>query len=325
MIAPTPSHCQHGQTKRFGRDRKGSQRFRCLICGKTWTEARPQPLGDMRIDKSKAVLCLRLLLEGNSIRSVERIVGVHRDTILGLLEMLGQRAVRYWASKMQNLPAMDVECDEIWGFIGCKEKTKVRKHKGEEFGDCYTFLAIERTNKLVLAYHVGKRSPDSTIRFSEALRRAVPGRCQLSTDGYGPYKYAIPDAFQGQVDFAQLVKIYGSQPTGGPSRYSPASIMGIRLHSVCGYPDASLVCTSHVERENLSIRMAIRRMTRLTNAHSKKWENHEYAMALWLLYYNFSRVHMTLGTTPAVAAGIADHAWSVEEFLGKLAICWEGE
>ncbi|MCG2683498.1 MAG: hypothetical protein L6306_07760 [Planctomycetales bacterium] len=275
----------------------------------------------MRIDRYKAVLCLRLLLEGNSIRSVERITRVNQNTIMSLLETIGRRAKRYWATKMQNLPAADVECDEVWAFIGCKEKTRQRKGYDERFGDAYTFTAIERNSKLLLAWHVGRRTPTETGIFAQRLRQAIDGRCQLSTDGYGPYATAVPYAFGGQVDFAQLIKIYGGPvKDGSNTRYSPAEIMSVRLHSVCGYPDASLVCTSHVERHNLSIRMEVRRFTRLTNAHSKKRENHEYHLAIYFLYYNFCRIHGTIKTTPAVKAGITDHPWALDELLDELAI-----
>ena len=273
----------------------------------------------MRIDKTKAVLCLRMLLEGNSIRSVERLVGVNRNTILGLLETLGKRALRYWETKMQNLPALDVECDETWGFVKCKEKTRLRKKYGDGCGDAYTYLAIERTSKLLLVWHVGRRAPIDTVWFADKLRLALAGRCQITTDGYPPYNSAIPDAFGGQIDFAQLIKIYGKQGDGPESRYSPGEIIDLKMHSVCGYPLPNLVCTSHVERCNLSIRMGVRRMTRLTNAHSKKWENHEYHLALYFLYYNFCRVHQTLKTTPAVKSGISSEVWAVEKLLEELA------
>ncbi len=316
MIAPA---CTHLHRKKHGRDRYGNQRYRCLLCGATWIQQQPKPLGEMRLAKDKAVLCLRLLLEGNSIRSVERITRVHQNTIMALLETVGRRAVRYWQTKMQNLPATDVEVDEIWGFVGCKEKTRNRQQYGDGCGDAYCFTAIERTTKLMLAWHLGRRTPSDTALFADRLRHAVTGRCQLTTDGFGPYRELIPAAFGGQVDFAQLIKIYGKQPDGPSVRYSPADIIGLRMRSVCGHPDISMVSTSFVERQNLNIRMAIRRMTRLTNAFSKKWENHEYHLALYFLYYDFCRVHITLKTTPAVAAGIATEKWSVERMLDEIA------
>ncbi len=314
------SACKHESSKKHGHDQHGKQRYRCLLCGATWLPVQLKLFGDMRIDKTKAVLCLRMLLEGNSIRSVERLTGVNRNTILGLLEVLGKRALRYWETKMQNLPAMDVECDETWGFVKCKEKTRSQNKYSEGCGDAYTFLAIERTNKLVLAWHIGRRTTLDTIQFTDKLRLAVSGRCQITTDGFAPYTSAIPDAFGGQIDFAQLIKIYGKQQgNDAEHRYSPGEIIDLKMHSVCGYPLPHLVCTSHVERQNLSIRMAVRRMTRLTNAHSKKWVNHEYHLALYFLYYNFCRVHITLKTTPAVAAGIKEKVMTVEDLLIELA------
>lgn len=204
MITPA---CRHDQVKRHGRDRNGNQWYRCVLCGKTWSADKPKLFGEMRIDKDKAILCLRLLLEGNNIRSTVRITRVSKNAILRLLETVGRRAIIYWRTQMQNLPAMDVECDEIWGFVGCEEKTRKRRQYGEGCGDVYTFLAIERTTKLVLAYHVGKRTTNDTVLFAEKLRSAVPSRCQVSTDGFSPYVGAIQAAFGGQVDFARLIKI----------------------------------------------------------------------------------------------------------------------
>jgi IS1 family transposase len=273
----------------------------------------------MRIDEAKALQVLKMLLEGVSIRSTVRLTHVAKGTILNLLELVGRRAMTYWQTKMQNLPAANVECDEVWGFIGCKEKTRLTRKYSEEYGDVYTFTGIERTTKLLLAWHAGRRTPTDTVLFSEKLRYATAGRVQLTTDGYAPYKIAMPDAFHGQVDFTQLVKIYGKQADGTAGRYSPAEITNIRKHVVCGHPDEELACTSHIERHNLSIRMAVRRMTRLTNAFSKKRENHEYHLALYFLYYNFCRKHMTLKETPAMAAGLTDHAWTLAELLNQLA------
>jgi transposase-like protein/IS1 family transposase len=327
MIAPA---CQHTHAKKFGRDRNGNQRFRCILCGQTWLEPRVKPIGDMRIDHAKAVQALEMLLEGVSLRSTERLTGLAHATVLKLLETVGNRAQYYWVMTMRNLPASDVQADEVWGFVYAKEKTCVRKHLGPECGDAYTFLAIERDTKLILAWHVGRREPEDTAWFSEKLRRATSGRFQLTTDGFKPYCTAIPEAFSGNIDFAQLVKIYGkAKGASAESRYSPADIKLIRKREMWGHPDMAKVCTSHVERGNLSIRMGVRRMTRLTNAFSKKWENHEAALALWFLYYNFCRPHATLSKgkdggkgspkTPAMAAGLANHVWSLGELLNQLA------
>jgi transposase-like protein/IS1 family transposase len=318
MIAPA---CQHQEFKRHGHDRYGNPRFRCKACGKTWIEKGPRPLGQMRLPKNRAVLCLKMLLEGNSIRTAERLTGTNRNTILRLLETVGARAQYFWVKAMRGLPAQNVQADECWGFVAMKEKTRLQKHRNGDCGDAYTFLAIERDTKLILAWHVGRRELEDTEWFSEKLRVATSGRFQLTTDGFKPYCTAIPEAFSGNIDFAQLVKTYG-KPRSEPkseARYSPAEITGIRKREMWGHPDMDQVSTSFVERANLSIRMGVRRMTRLTNGFSKRWENHEAHLAIWFLYYNFCRVHATLKTTPAVAAGLTSQVWSVDRLLDELA------
>jgi IS1 family transposase len=286
----------------------------------------------MRIDPKKALQVIEMLMEGVSIRSAVRLTGIAKGTILRLLELVGDRAQYYWTMAMKNLPAANVQVDETWGFVYAKEKTCLRKHLGTDCGDAYTFLAIERDSKLILAWHVGRRDPQDTAWFSEKLRNNTMGRFQLTTDGFKPYCTAIPEAFMGKIDFAQLIKTYG-KPTGerkAEARYSPAEITGIRKREMWGNPDMNAVSTSHIERQNLNIRMGVRRMTRLTNAFSKKWENHEAHLALWFLYYNFCRPHATLskgekkgerGTpkTPGMEAGLTDHVWSLEELLNTLA------
>lgn len=316
MIAPA---CKHDQVKRHGHDRQGNQRYRCLLCGLTWIEKRPKTLGEMKLAKDRAVLCLRLLLEGNSIRSVERITCVNRNTILSLLETIGRRALRFWGVRMNNLPVANVQVDEIWGFIGCKEKTRLQKDYDRDHGDAYCFTAIERDTKLLVTWHLGRRTLSDAQWFADKLHRVTAGRFQLTTDGFPPYTKTISEAFDDQIDFVQLVKIYGQQSGSIAGRYSPPEIREVRKHAICGNPDQSLACTSHVERQNLNIRMAVRRMTRLTNAFSKKWENHEYHLALYFVYYNFCRVHLTIKTTPAVAAGLTDRQWSIERMLDELA------
>lgn len=313
MIAPA---CRHEHTKRHGKDRNGNQRLRCQVCGKTWIESRPKPLGEMRIPLNRAVFCIRLLMEGNSIRSVERLTDTHRDTIMRLVVLVGERCQRFLEETIHKVPVNDVQADEIWGFVGCKKKTQDRLGKDEEFGDAYCYTAIERHTKLLLAWELGKRTPSTTQRFADKLGRATTGRFQLTTDGYHPYREAMLFALAGRLDFAQLKKVYASVSGNAAAvRYSPGDIVDIDVHVVCGHPEDDRICTSHAERMNLSIRMGIRRMSRLTNAFSKKWENHEAALALFFAYYNFCRVHSTIKTTPAVAAGLTDHVWSVKELL----------
>lgn len=316
MIAPA---CKHDEKKRHGRDRKGNQRYRCTVCGKTWIEQRPRPLGDMRIPADRAVFCLRLLLEGNSIRSVERLTRTHRDTIMRLVVLVGQRCQAFLEKAVHKVQVSEVQADEIWGFVGCKKKTADRLGYGEEFGDAYCYTAIERHTKLLLAWRLGKRSVGTTNEFACKVQHATAGRFQLTTDGYHPYREAMLLALGGRIDFAQLKKVYASVSGNAAAvRYSPGDIIDIDIRPVCGNPHKDRICTSHAERANLTIRMHVRRMTRLTNAFSKKWENHEAALGLFFAYYNFCRVHSTIKTTPAVKAGLTDHVWSVKELLAAM-------
>jgi IS1 family transposase len=264
------------------------------------------------------ILCLRMLLEGNSIRSVERLTGINRDTIIDAMVDAGKKCKRFLESAIHHVPVSDIQADEIWGFVGCKEKVRQARNYDESMGDAYCFTAIERNTKLIVAWHLGKRSPADTLDFADNLRRATTGRFQLTTDGYTPYQTAIPYVFGPRVDFATLVKDYET-PDEGSRRYAPGDVVGITIRIRSGNPDTDKICTSHVERHNLTIRMTVRRMTRLTNAHSKKWENHDAALALFFAYYDFCRNHMTLKTTPAVAAGLTDHTWSMAELLEKAA------
>jgi transposase-like protein/IS1 family transposase len=319
MIAPA---CRHERTKMFGHNRNGSQRYRCLDCGVTWTEYRPHPIGSMKIPLDKAVMVLRTLLEGVSVRSTARLTGIDRNTILDLLVLVGERCEAFWEKRMRSLPANDVEVDEIWGYVRCKNR--LAKQRGYvDAGDCWAFIAMERTTKLILTYHVGPRESWNCEMFCKALGEATIGTFQLSTDGYGPYTSAVPEWLgDRKIDYGQIIKIFHkSRVETTEARYSPTPIKLIKKHVVLGKPDQKRICTSHIERGNLSVRMGIRRMTRLTNAFSKKWENHEAALAMWFVFYNFVRVHMTLKTTPAVAAGIADHPWTVEEMLYNLSQC----
>jgi IS1 family transposase len=264
-----------------------------------------------------------MLLEGTSVRSTERLTGVHRDTILSVLVEAGEACERFLSRTLRNIKVDDVEADEIWSFVHCKEKTRLAKGYGETRGDAWCYVGIERTSKLVLAWHMGKRSTPDTIDFMAKLRRATADdRFQLSTDKYLPYRVAVPAWFGRDIDFAQIAKVYGNPPERGPeARYSPGEVVDIIVTVRSGNPDPDRICTSHVERSNLSIRTSLRRLTRLVIGHSKKWENHRAALALYFAHYNLCRVHTTLTnrceakTTPAMAAGLTDHVWSVGELL----------
>jgi IS1 family transposase len=227
----------------------------------------------------------------------------------------GEKCQIWMESVIKQIHVDDVEVDEIWGFVGCKEKTRIQNGYDEMYGDAWCFLAVERNTKLILAWHMGKRTGEDTYAFADKLARATAGRFQLTTDGFAPYKSVIPATFAGRADYATLVKIYGK--SGDEARYSPAKIIDAQKTVKMGLPDEDRICTSFVERSNRQIRMQIRRMTRLTDAHSKKWENHEAAFALFFAYFNFCRVHMTLKTTPAVASGWALRPWTLEELLDQ--------
>ena len=311
----TCHNCQ-SQCKRFGKHRNGLQRFRCNQCQKTYTEDHQRPLDEMRLPLDRAVNILQLLLEGMSIRSAERVTGVHRDTILRLLILAGERCHRLMDERIKGVSVEDVQVDEIWGFVQKKEGHKwEHEQANERIGDAYCFVAMERNSKLVLSYHLGKRTGESTDQFISRLALATaPSRYQLTSDGFGPYKPAVKSYLRGRVDFAQLVKVYASSREG-EQRYSPAEVVDAVPEKVMGNPDSDRICTSHIERQNLSIRMGMRRMTRLTNAFSKKWENLEAAYALWFAFYNFCRIHKTLRVTPAMEANITDHSWTVQELL----------
>jgi IS1 family transposase len=252
-----------------------------------------------------------------SVRSVERVTGVHRDTILSLLVLSGERCQTLMVQKIVNLPVKDVEADEIWGYVFKKEGHKFDHEKNtDEIGDSYCFVGMERNTKLILAWHLGKRDTPSADTFIGKLRYATgDSHFQLTTDGFKPYIKAVQMYLKSHVDFAQLIKVYGVN-RDGEQRYSPAEVVDSVPVKIFGKPDSDRICTSHIERANLSIRMGMRRMTRLTNGFSKKWENLEAAYSLWFAYYNFCRRHQTLRITPAMEHGLTDHQWTVGELVG---------
>jgi IS1 family transposase/transposase-like protein len=306
------------ETVKAGRNKYGVQRHKCQQCGKRYTEPRPPkqtPFGeDVRLPMDKVCMILNCLVEGNSVRSTARICGVEPKTVLRLLILAGDKAERILGDKLRNIRVKDVQADEIWSFVGCKEKMRTPEHD-ETFGDCYVFVAIERETKLVLNVTIGKRNQGTTDVFVEGLRLATaPQRFQITTDGFAPYRNAIPNTLDDRVDFAQLIKVYRATPEG-ERRYSPAEVISTETVIGIGQPDPARICTSHVERQNLSMRMGMRRFTRLTNGFSKKFENHCAAIMLWFAFYNFCRVHQTLRTTPAMAAGITDHVWDLREII----------
>jgi len=311
------STCQHEHTQKYGKDRRGNQRLRCTVCGQTFAQETVRPLGNMRIELKDAATALGLLLEGMSIRAVERITGLNRDTLCDLILVVGENCRRLLDAKVRDVAVGDVQCDEIWSFIGMKEKQRVSgQHTGDE-GSSWTFVAVERTTKLVLAHTVGQRDNQTCWEFVGQLNEATAGRFQISTDGLGAYTLNVPFMFQGRVDFGQLIKNYGGGKSTG--RYSPAKIISAEKRPRSGSPDPARICTSHIERLNLTLRMNLRRFTRLTNAHSKSLKHHTAMQAIFFAWYNFARKHETIKQTPAMAAGLTDKVWTIRELIERAA------
>jgi IS1 family transposase/lambda repressor-like predicted transcriptional regulator len=268
----------------------------------------------MYLPMEKAETIVKMLVEGVSVRSIERVTGVHRDTILRLLVKAGERCEKLLGDKIRNVPVKDVELDEIWGFCFKKQKA-LEAGDDPNFGDAYTFVAIERNSKLVLNFALGKRDQATTNIFIEGLRLATSSQpFQVSADGFPAHPSAIENTLSDRVDFAQLIKVYRAAPEG-ERRYSPAEVVSTERVPVIGNPDPSRICTSIVERGNLTMRMQIRRLTRLTNAFSKKWENLWAALCLHFAWYNFVRIHRSLRVTPAMEAGIVDRVLTFGDLL----------
>ncbi len=267
-------------------------------------------------DRARIVGCL---VEGMSLRAVERITGASRNTITKLLVDLGRACTKYQDKVFRNLSCKRIQCDEIWSFCYAKEKNVPKEKRGNfGFGDVWTWTALDAETKLIPCWHIGARDADAAYTFINDLASRLVNRVQLTTDGYNAYLDVVDDAFGGNVDYAMLVKLYGVNVKEDQRRYSPVECIGTKQTKIVGNPDEKHVSTSFVERQNLTMRMSMRRFTRLTNAFSKKVENHMHAVSLHFMYYNFARIHQTLRVTPAMEAGIADHAWSVEEIAELL-------
>ncbi len=306
------------ECQRFGKHRNGLQRFRCPKCKHTFTETHTKTLDVMNIPWDKALLAVQLLLEGNSIRSTERISGLDRNTIMRVLVLAGAKCEQVSGEMIRNVPVSEVQADEIWSFIGKKEK-KVQDGDDPTMGDAYCFVGIERNSKLVLAWHLGRRTARDTEAFTEKINEATSGNFQITTDGFKAYVDAVHMTLGTRVDFAQLIKVYAASPKG-EHLYSPSEVIATEVVPVIGQPDPNKICTSHVERQNLTMRMQIRRFTRLTNAFSKKWENHYAALSLYFAYYNFVRIHSAIRVTPAMEAGLTNHVWTLKELLDKVSL-----
>lgn len=267
-----------------------------------------------KLDVTARAKILACLVEGNSIRATCRMTGAAKGTVLKLLAEVGSACLDYQDNRLRKLPCKRVQVDEIWSFVGAKEKNTSAEQKAGGMGDIWTWTALCADTKLALCWHVGERNAAAARDFIADLAGRLSGRIQLTSDGLQLYVKAVEAAFGGDVDYAQLVKIYGA-PADGQRRYSPPECIGAELVPVNGNPDKKHISTSYVERQNLTMRMHMRRFTRLTNAFSKKVENHAHAVSLHFMYYNFCRVHQKLRVTPAMEAGVDDHVWSLEEMI----------
>jgi IS1 family transposase len=271
-----------------------------------------------RLTKAQRIRVVSALVEGCSIRATVRMTGVAKNTVVKLLVDLGKACADYQDRVLRDLPCKRIQCDEIWSFVGTKQKNVKPEKAGFGIGDVWTWTAICADTKLVPSWLIGDRDGGTARNFIDDLASRLANRVQITTDGHRVYVEAIEGAFGADVDYAMLVKHYGAENRAGEARYSPAICTGIKKQPMIGYPEERDVSTSYVERQNLTMRMSMRRFTRLTNAFSKKVENHAHAVALHFMHYNFGRVHQTLRVTPAMAAGVTDHVWEIGEIVGLL-------
>ncbi len=271
-----------------------------------------------RLSSSKQSQIVSALVEGNSINATCRMLGVGKHTVLRLLQGLGCACAAYHQTHVRNLRVRRVQCDEVWAFIYAKQKNVTAEQMEQGAGDVWTWTAIDADTKLIVSYTLGDRGASTAQAFMHDVASRIGNRIQLTTDGHRVYADAVENAFGADIDYAMLVKLYGSSGDSPESRYSPATCIGCRTGVLAGSPDPDHISTSFVERSNLSMRMGMRRYTRLTNGFSKKFENHAHQVALYFFHYNFCRVHSSLRVTPAMEAGLTDHVWTIAELCSLL-------
>ena len=307
--------CKHQEAKRFGFYGKPRiQRYRCPACRATFSAPRQRLLGRHYISTEKAAQIVELLLEGMSVRAASRITDAHQGTILSLLLTVGRMARNLFNAEVRNIRPRFVQADELWTFVHTKEAHLYGKVPNE-WGDQYVWMAIDSETKMVLSYHVGKRIAASADAFIRDLSERVIGRFQITTDGLRSYIPCVEERFGADVDFAQLMKLYGKSEVEGPDWYNPTHVKAVVPIPISGDPKLDRISTSHVERANLSVRTHLRRFTRLSLGFSKTLEHLTAMVHLYMAFFNFCRVHQSLRITPAMQAGITDHVWSITELL----------
>jgi transposase-like protein/IS1 family transposase len=303
------------EMKKFGKyGRKRIQRYRCNKCNRTFSEPQEKPLGKMRIEEETAIQIIHHLVESTGIRATSRIVGADQKTVLRLLALAGERCARLLDAKMRDIRPRQLAVDELWTFCFKKDRRIFPHEDDTEIGSQFIYVSFDRDSKLVINHLVGKRSGENTHRFLMDLSERVRGRFQLTSDGFRGYLPAVEEAFGCSVDYAQLVKYYegGAEEKEG---YIPSKFVRSVPSVINGDPDPRMISTSHVERNNLSMRNFMRRLTRLSLGFSKKLENLKHAAALYFAWYNFCRIHGSLRITPAMAAGLTDHVWEIGEIV----------
>jgi IS1 family transposase len=268
-----------------------------------------------RLSLERRAQIISLLVEGNGVNAITRITGVSVHTVLNLLRDVGEACEAYHDEHVRGLTSRRVQADEIWSFCYAKKKNVPAEHQGKfGFGDVWTWTAIDADSKLIVSWHIGRRGSEDAMLFMRDVAARLTNRVQLTTDGHHAYLYAVEAAFSRDIDYAQLVKLYGEDvQEQAEHRYSPAKCLGTKREARIGSPDPDYISTSFVEKHNQTMRQSMRRYTRLTAGHSKKVENHRYATALHFMHYNFARTCQTVRCSPAMAAGIDSHLWSVEE------------
>jgi IS1 family transposase/transposase-like protein len=310
--------CEHGIAKRYGFTKAKTARYRCRACGATFTEPKPpSPLGAHTTSLEDAARVFTLMTEGMSVRAISRVTDIHKTTILALLNTVGEKCARLFDETVQNVRPRYIQADEAWTFVQKKQK-RLTINDPVERGDQYVWIALDSETKAVLSYYIGKRDAVSAYEFiGDLSQRIAPShRPQLTTDGLEGYIQAVEEHFGADVDFAQLVKNYAQPRTDGPDWFRPSShVVAAVPTPISGNPEMARISTSHIERANLTVRMHLRRFTRLTNGFSKKLVNLKAAVAVFVAWYNFCRVHQTLRVTPAMQAGLTDHVWTLQELL----------
>jgi IS1 family transposase/transposase-like protein len=308
--------CARTALQKFGTTGKAkTQRYRCKDCSATFSPRPPAPLGSHTTSVDNVSRAIAMLLEGVSIRGVARQTGLHKNTILRLILSVGMKCRFFFDDRVRNVRAHYVQADELWTFVSKKQRRVKALEARSGVGDAWLWLAIDSETKAILAYYVGKRTGDSANYLIQDLRSRVVNRFQLTTDGFEGYVPAVVEHFGEHVDYAQLIKNYAKPDTSGPDWWRPTKVVSIRPTPIIGNPDFDYICTSHIERFNLSVRMHLRRFTRLTSAFSKSLVHLQASVSIFIAWYNFCRVHQTLRVTPAMEAGLTDHVWSIGELL----------